>query len=154
MKYNVTIEEISKEELVDLFSTSMTGSFWLQIDMPDKEHFKRIAQMSDEEYDNLTIEDIMAIWVLKGQMLRFEDMSAESKDELNGNKGKWDKDNDCAYYMIGLEDIKEGLAKAATGDKYERECFVNFADGERINMDFPQADILMQIILFGEYVYG
>lgn len=111
MKYNVTIEEISKEELVDLFSTSMTGSFWLQIDMPDKEHFKRIAQMPDEGYDNLTIEDIMAIWVLKGQMLRFEDMSAESKDELNGNKGKWDKDNDCAYYMIGLEGFCNNLRR-------------------------------------------
>lgn len=154
MIFDIKIKEITQEELTDLFSAGMTGSGWLQCDLPDKEVFMKKVGISAEEYDKLCIEDMLAMLICKGEKVRFEDLYAEDKDEINGNIGKWDVDNDCAYYMIGMDEIKSGLEKAGNGKEWGRECFLCLADGERTNLDFPRADCLMQTILFGELVYG
>ena len=58
-------------------------------------------------------------------------------------------------YTITLKDIENGLAKAASSSEpYCRKSFSNFAENDCVDFDIIDADNLMQIIVFGEVIYG
>lgn len=155
MKARTTIEEITHDDLVNLFSTALYGSSYLGAGYN--------YSFDLAEYD--THEDAIAAVLLKGRQIRVTDYYAEGSSYGN-LPCEIDADEECATYTVTLEDIKNGLAKAADGTFNSRsECFVKderrFArnsfdsfQSEACDFDLTYADCLMQIILFDEIIYG
>lgn len=165
MKTQLTITELTKENLVDLFSTAFYGSNYLSADYEESiEH--------DEEDCH---EEIMANILLNGGKIFVTDHYAED-GEVYGNLhcrvSEADEDGVITTtYFVTLTDIIKGLEKAANGTfNAGRDCKV-FTDWRERNLEFARrsfnafafdesewdlttADCLMQIILFDEIVYG
>lgn len=151
MKTKTTITELSQEDLVNLFSTATYGSSWLGIRTGEKTGIK------EEEGDCL--EDVWAKAVLAGHKLKVTDYYAEG--EVYGPHGKVIKKDGTAVYFIGLKEIMDGLQKCADG-RFEghgreldwlKECVDHFAT-EDPGFDNPEAEALMQVIMFNELIYG
>ena len=159
MKTNLTISEITHDDLVNLFSTSLYGSNYLDADYD---------QHSDLE-DCECYEDKLAKSVLNGRTIRFVDRYAEGS--IYGNlPSQVDDEEDEVTYWVSFEDIKRGLENAANGtfytrpdvsedfargnSEFARRSFNAFADEDCCNFDYCTADCLMQIILFNEIIYG
>ena len=155
MKTRTIIDELTQEDLVNLFATATYGSSWLGIRTGEKTGIK------EEETDCL--EDVWAKAVLAGHKLKVTDYYAEGI--RYGNLGCVVKEDEEATYFVGLKEIIDGLQRAADGtflhdsDEYgEREvkwlaeCFTNFKE-DNGEMDNPEAEALMQVIMFNELVY-
>lgn len=157
MKTQTTITDLTKEDLVNLFSTAFYGSSYLS------------ADYDTDKYDDVgdCYEEIMARILLDGGAIKITDSYA---DGCHYGKLRWEFNEDYdATYTLRLEDIIKGLERAANGTFNLRpdvgatfaesnlECakrsFNAFAFDER-EWDYNTADCLMQIILFDEIVYG
>ena len=156
MKTHTTVTEITHDDLVNLFSTALYGSSYLGAGYsfsPDLEKCE-------------TLEDALAESLLKGHHIRVTDYQAEGC--VFGNlPHEIDDDDESVTYTVTLEDIKNGLAKAADGTfncrtmdfacqerNFARKAFDAFADEESCNFDLTYGDCLMQVILFDEIIYG
>ena len=158
MKTRTTISDITKEDLVNLLSTALYGSTYLSADY-DAEKYKRLFKEGD------CYEDKMARILLEGGEITVIDGYAEDEDEVYSKRGKWDKDLEEAQYTITLKDIEEGLQKALDGTfklhegteqgekNWARKVVMNMMS-EDGDYDLPDADMIMQINMFGEIVYG
>ena len=157
MKTKTIIEELTQEDLVDLLCTATYGSNWLSIFASNRTGFKI------EETD--CMEDIWAKALLAGKMLTCTDYNADEGEVYGTLEHEQDEDGHTEY-LVTLQDIKDGLAKCADGTfkrsadhygendlAYISECYRNFHNNHG-EMDNPQAEALMQIILFGELIYG
>ena len=156
MKTNLTITEITHKDLVNLFSTAFYGSTYLEVDYTN-------PSLGDE---GDSFEDILAKNLLSGYSIVITDWYAEG--EAYGNLSFIiDDEQDCVHYTLNLEDIKKGLERAASGTfnagndewteqtkRSARVSFDSFMDEDRCDFDLVRADILMQIILFDEIIYG
>lgn len=149
MRTQTMITDITHDDLVDLLSTATYGSNWLECFAPDKEGLD--IQATD------CLEDVWAKALLAGKKIGCVDHFAEG--EIYGDLGHIDEDDD-AVYLISLEDVRNGLERAFDGTFAEagdlaewiRECVVHFIAGEG-ELDQPEAEALMQIIMFNEIVY-
>ena len=153
MKTKTTISELTREDLVNLFSTALYGSYYLSADWDDD-----LPTDEDSCYEE-TLADIL----LAGGKVYFKDHYA------NGEKfRRWayfDAQKN-AIYPIQLSDVRIGLERAANGDFHagsgsQRESTLNFARQafnafltEGNAWDYITGDALMQIILFDEIIYG
>lgn len=153
MKTKRTIIELTHDDLVNLFSTALEGSFYLTA------NYTEHADLADCE----CFEDKLAKSLLNGRTIIVSDNYAEGETYGNLVRFKSADPTEFVSYLVTLEDVKRGLENAANGnyktnDKYsenELSCGYNaFVDFETENMDLISADILMQIILFNEIVYG
>lgn len=157
MKTQLTITELTKENLVDLFSTAFYGSSYLSAEYDEAIEY-------DEEDCH---EEILAEILLHGGAIKVTDSYADGCHYGN-LKYQYNEDYDATYYVT-LEDIKKGLEKAANGTfNLRQEVSADFADGNKEfarrsfnafafderEWDALTADCLMQIILFDEIVYG
>ena len=156
MKTRTIIEELSQEDLVNLLATATYGSNWLGIRTGEK------TGVQEDESDCL--EDIWAKALLAGHKLKCTDYYAEG--ERYGSLGCVIKDEDEVTYFVGLKEVLEGLQKCADGtfkhgDKdydvravnWVAKCFKHFKD-EDPEFDVTEAEALMQVIIFGELIYG
>lgn len=157
MKTQLTITELTKEDLVDLFSTAFYGSNYLSADYDEAIEY-------DEEDCH---EEILAGILLHGGAIKVTDSYADGCHYGN-LRYQYNEDNDAIYYVT-LEDIKKGLERAANGTfnlrpdvsadfadsnkRFARRSFDAYDYNER-EWDLTTADCLMQIILFDEVVYG
>lgn len=154
MKTKTIITELTQEDLVNLLCTATYGSNWLDCYANDREG----VDITDEDCR----EDVWAKCLLAGKRITFVDYYAEGEHygELPYTFGK--EDEECEY-SVSLQDIINGLQKCMDGtfvdaEKYSDKGFVarclnDFAnDGD--NWDYFEGDALMQIILFGELIYG
>lgn len=160
MKTQTTITEITSEDLVNLLSGALYGSNYLSADYDDE------TEIGD------CYEEIMARILLNGGQINITDHYAEDGEVYGNLSCKVDEDEDgnlTTTYFVTLEDIKEGLQRAADGTfntrsdvsadfsdgntGFARRSFNAFAFDER-DWDAITADCLMQIILFDEVVYG
>lgn len=143
MKTKVTIDAINHEDLVNLFSTALSGSTYLGADYEEA--------VEHNEVD--CFEDILANILLHGGKVMITDYYAEG--DVHGNlPHEMDEDENVTYFVT-LDDIKRGLEKAAGGGcSFSREAFNSFIDEDRCDFDLWYADALMQEILFGEVIYG
>lgn len=157
MKTQLTITELTKENLVDLFSTAFYGSSYLEAD------YEEAIEYNEEDCH----EEILAEILLHGGAIKVTDYYADGCHYGN-LKYQYNEDYDATYYVT-LEDIKKGLEKAANGTfnlrpdvndtfadgnkEFARRSFNAFAYDES-EWDLTTADCLMQIILFDEVVYG
>lgn len=153
MKVNKTIkiEDITHDDLVNLFSTALYGSTYLSVDYPDGDYDE------DDCY-----EDKIAKALLDGFSVNVIDTYAEGC--VYGNLlHKIDEETEDVSYMVTLVDIKLGLEKAGSGtfkinfdgeEEFAREAFESYVNEESLDFDLTYADCLMQIIVFGELIYG
>lgn len=157
MKTQLTITELTKEDLVNLFSTAFYGSSYLSVEYEESIEY-------DEEDCH---EDIIANILLNGGAVKVTDSYADGCHYGN-LRYQYNEDYDATYYVRYI-DIMQGLEKAANGTfnlrpdvndtfadrnkECARRCFNAFAFNER-EWDALTADCLMQIILFDEIVYG
>ena len=158
METSTTISNITHEEIVNLLSTALYGSIYMSADY-NREKYKRLFKEGD------CYEDKMARILLEGGAITVTDGFAEDEDEVWSKKGRWNKDLEEAQYTITLKDIEEGLQKALDGTfevnegtedserRWARKVVMNMMD-EYPDYDLPDADMIMQIILFGRIIYG
>ena len=158
MKTKTIVSDITHDDIVNLLSTALYGSTYMSADY-DEERYKRLFKESD------CYEDKMARILLDGGSITITDSYAESADELNGKKGKWNEDLDEAQYVLTLNDFKEGLQMAMDGTfsdcsnatsakSWARKVCCEMMKGDDADYDLPDADMIMQIICFGGLVYG
>lgn len=163
MKTQVTITEITQEDLVDFLSTAFYGSNYLSADYDED---AKIERDDDDCY-----EDIMAKILLSGGAIQVTDGYAEGAVYGDLSCRVEDDEDLNVTYNVTLQDIKDGLEAAANGtfnagenDEYTpdwRDRNIEFAKrsfnaltwNER-EWDALTADCLMQIILFDQIVYG
>ena len=157
MKTQTKITELTKEDLVDLFSTAFYGSNYLSV-----EYDESIEYDEDDCH-----EDIIANILLNGGAVKVTDSYADGCHYGN-LQYQFNEDYD-ATYTLRLEDIIKGLERAANGTfnlrqdvgadyadrnrEFAKRSFEAFAWNEK-DWDAVTADCLMQIILFDEIVYG
>lgn len=157
MKTQTTITDLTKEDLVNLFSTAIYGSNYLSVEYDEP--------VEHDEQD--CYEDVIANILLNGGAVKVTDSYA---DGCHYGKLRWEFNEDYdAIYHVRFIDIWQGLEKAANGTfnlrpdvgedyaernkEFAKRSFNAFAFDER-DWDMITADCLMQIILFDEIVYG
>lgn len=155
MKTKTTITELNQEDLVDLLCTATYGSNWLDC-------FSRVRTGVEVKEDDC-MEDIWAKALLAGHPIECTDYYAEG--ESYGTLPRTMDENENVTYQVTLEDIMKGLQACADGTfkigygdgnaerAWLRECFEHFVDREG-DMDQPEAEALMQVIMFNELIYG
>jgi hypothetical protein len=124
MKKEVKVLELTKEDLVTFFSAATYGCGYWTI---------KIKKNSISIYDldtNQCIEEIWADALLKGGKLVVTDNEDESK------------------YVVDMEKVLKGYTKCY---EVSPQTMVNF---EEENEDMWDGYNLMQVILFGEIIYG
>lgn len=163
MKTKTTITELSHNDLVNLFSTALYGSSYLSADYTIDD--RKSVDVSDDDCH----EDIIAKILLSGKSVEVTDDYAEgcSYGSLPCKFQDKDDDDSSVIYFVNLESIKRGLERAADGtfnagdDEWTEQTkrsakvsFDSFMDEDSCDFDLVRADILMQIILFDEIIYG
>lgn len=118
--------ELNKENLVDIFSTATYGSDWFEIKRPKK-------------FNNLVKEDS-------------ECREEKWADILLGGgfitAFVYEDDGPHARYEITMEDMEKGF------QKFTEECPQDYADLANGNGDYYTSSNLIQVVLFGEVVFG
>lgn len=163
MKTKTTITELSHDDLVNLFSTALYGSSYLSANYTIED--RKSVDVSDAD----CYEDIIAKILLSGKSVEVTDNYAEgcSYGSLPYKFQDKGDDDSPVIYFVNLESIKRGLERAADGTfnvgddewteqtkRNARVSFDSFMDEDRCDFDLVRADILMQIILFNEIIYG
>ena len=132
-----SIDKIDREFLSDFFSVATYGCSWLAVRTLKSE--SELDQKFSEDYlERRCLEDKWADRLLSGGHVVFYDLY-EIED---GNEEE-------ARHVITLEDVVKGLEKARDGEDPR-----DFADFINEDDDYYTGNNLLQIILFGEVVYG
>lgn len=154
MRTETTITELTHDDLVNLLCTATYGSNWLTCAITRMTRSQLDIQESDCR------EDVWAKALLAGHPVYLTDHQAEGC--TYGDKGTIiDAEGETACYRITLEDIKAGLADAFDGNfepADEDECELGFKCAmhlrdETTDFDNYEAEVLMQIIMFGSIIY-
>lgn len=148
MKTQTKITDITHDDLVDLFSTATYGSEYIDFAWVNKDEYLK----SKEEGD--CREDIYARMLLNGYKIEVRDYYAEDEEDFNGKlHHEWNEEDECMVYHVDIEDIAEGIAKCLDLGGWEAECANDLIkkDGD---LDLYEAEAIMQVIVFGEVVYG
>lgn len=151
MTTKTIIEGVNLEDLVDLFCTATYGSSWLEIFAPVR------TGLHIEETD--CREDVWAKALLAGHPIECTDYYAEG--DVYGYLPHTIGDNDEVTYKVTMQDVLDGLQKCADGTfkgnksdhDWLKDCFNHFRAGEG-DMDLPEAEAIMQVIMFNELIYG
>lgn len=126
--------ELTKDLLVNLFSTATYGSEWLNIETLKSE--KYLDDKFDNEYlENRCREERWADRLLNGGTI----VCLDYYDDID--------DENVARYEIKLEKFKNGLEKAQEIIPRDWADFVNDED------DYYTCNNIMQVIIFGEVIY-
>ena len=138
MEYTrANIDNISKETLVDLFSTATCGSNWLEIATLKSE--RNLDSNFTEEYlQNRYREERWADRLLNSGHIVCKDWYAAEDDD----EGK------PAKYQIDLNTLKERLKLAR-----DKEAVRDWCDFVLEQDDYYTCNNLMQVVMFGEIIY-
>lgn len=130
------IDNISKETLVDLFSTATYGSNWLEITTLKTE--RCLDDNFTEEYlQNRCCEERWADRLLNGGHIVCKDWYATCDED------------DPTKYQIDLNTLKERLKLAR-----DKEAVRDWCDFVLENDDYYTCNNLMQVVMFGKIIYG
>ena len=132
------IDNISKETLVDLFSTATYGSNWLDITvLRSEDHLDNI--FSKQYLDDRCLEDVWADRLLNGgHIVCLDWYAAEDND-----------DNSPDEFKIDLNSLKEKLKLAR-----DKEAVRDWCDFVLEKDDYFTCNNLMQVVMFDEVIYG
>lgn len=149
MKVEVTISDISQENLVDLFSVALYGSdrFFARVKRKDYEPLRCAGDC---------IEDKLAKVLLNGGSIYVFDKYADDENDFYGNPvaltHEYSEEDEAMCYTVKLPDVEDGLARA-----YESQYACDYLKHlmyDPCQMDITEADALLQFVLFGEVIYG
>ena len=143
MKFEVTIKEMSHDELVDLFSTALYSNPAFGCDYSKEEYYK-VAKKDD------CYEDVIAKILLNGGKVEVIDRYSENGDEAYSENAYWDDCEEHFVYPINLHDVFKGLERASANE-YDNKRFMAFINEES---DMIDCDILLQYICYGKAIYG
>lgn len=152
MKSEVKITEITHTELVNLFSTALFGSSYLEADY-NSDFYNSLP--NDKKHGDC-FEDKLADILLNDGSIVFIDNYSEG--EIYSSLGKVVTSEDgfeYGLYSVTLTDILNGLSKAMSGKygRYVKECANSLVE-DSTTFDLCSADALIQGILFDEVIYG
>jgi hypothetical protein len=148
MKTKTIITGITKDDLVNLFSTAMYGSSYFDVVKKKKDYYG--TELEDE---NDCREDTWAKVLLSGKPVYVLDYYSE--EEAYGKlPHEWDKKHGAMKYTVTLDDIKKGLQKALDNGDWDAKCAFDLIDDDSCDLDLTEAENLLQIITFGEAIYG
>lgn len=153
MKAIVKIQEITHDELVDLFSTALTGSPNLGADY-DAQFYGNLPM--DKKLKDVYFEDILATVLMNKGTIQILDLYSSGEDDFYGkfphkyisreNDPEKEYNFDCMAYSVTLDDILSGI------DTIEKANTLQYIlDG---GGDIWDASNLIQEIVFGEIIYG
>lgn len=156
MKTITTITDITHDDLVELLCTATYGSTWLDV------WYNKDYYMQNMYDDKDCLEDRWARMLLNGQTIVVQDHYAD-KNETYGHSQYcyWDKEKEVMCFPIDITIIKYGLGRIIDGlvkcndeEKYWlKKAVLNLMHSEEGVFDLPQADAIMQAIMFDEIVY-
>ena len=150
MKIKTKITDVTHDDLVNLLSTALYGSLCLASDY-DVEDYKSLDNVSEND----CYEDKMAKILLSGKSIILADMYAEDAGDFYGKlQHHWDKVHHTMDYTVTLKDITKGIEKALNNGGWDAECAMHLIDEDSCEFDLTEAENLVQIILFGEALYG
>lgn len=147
MKIKVHVEDINIDDLVNLFSTAVYGSQYFDVRKRKSDYY---GTPLEDEYDYR--ETTWAKVLLSGKPVYVLDYYSE--EEAYGELPHvWDERLAAMKYTVTIEDIKNGLQKAIESRGWDFKCAMDLIneDGE---FDLTEAENLLQIITFGEAIYG
>lgn len=148
MKTTTKISEISQDDLVNLLSTATDGSEYIDIDWVYQEEYIK----SKEEGDSR--ENIYAKMLLNGYKIEVRDYFAEDDEDFYGClHHEWNEEDECMVYHVGIEDIANGIAKCIDNGGWTAECAYDLINKPE-NLDLYEAEAIMQVIVYGEVIYG
>lgn len=145
MKTSINVTSLAHSDIVDIFSTGLTGCDYLSVDNDDQFYADYEKCLKNPED---CFEDKIAKILNNGGSIKIIDMYAEG--EIYSERGKLideDDDESDVVYTITIEDVLKGCS-TIEGYKYATTLLVD-EDG-----DYYTANNLLQIILFGEVIYG
>jgi len=146
MKIETKVTEITHDDLVILLSTASEGSNWLVFSYK-KEDYAPLK--SDGDY----FEDKLAKILLAGKSIEVNDYYAEG-EHYGHLPFKLLEDDNCVCYDLTLKDIEKGLEKALSSNTYIADYVRHIYQDNGCNLDQPEAEAIMQWIVFGEEIYG
>lgn len=130
------IDNISKETLVDLFSTATYGSDWLYITTLVSEG-NLDDKFSEEYLENRCREEKWADRLLNGGHIVCKDCYDIDEDDLPKR------------YIIDLDSLKTSLKLAR-----DKEAVRDWSDFVLEEDDYFTCNNLMQVVMFDEVIYG
>lgn len=148
MKTKTIITEITKDDLVNLFSTATYGSNYFEVDYKKSDYRGTELESRCDCY-----EDIWAKVLLAGKPVYVLDYYSE-EDAYGNLPHEWDEKRGAMKYTVTLEDIKNGIQKAIDNGGWDAECAFDLINEDSYNLDLTEAENLLQIITFGKTIYG
>ena len=144
----ITIK-ITKEDVVDILSSAMDGiGYWGRI-VPNNEQYKEakkwLRENSESDYDDgeICYEEVVAQILFDGKSVTVRD--------IEDDKESW----------LSLSNLSYGIQKAFQGGYYsDYNWLVPDGDGsnkwhlEPYQIDAEVADVIIQLAVLGEIVYG
>jgi hypothetical protein len=148
MKLISTISEITHDDLVNLFSTATYGSNYFGVAKKKKDYYG-----TELEDANDCSEDTWAKILLSGKPVYVLDYYSE-EESYGKLPHEWDEKRGAMKYTVTLEDIKKGLQKAIDNGGWDAKCAFDLINDDSCDLDLTEAENLLQIITFGEAIYG
>ena len=149
MKTIVKVTDITHEDLVVFFST-LCGSSWLGYDY-DIDNNK--AEVEFLESDTC-LEDKIARCLLSGKKIEIHDFYAEDEDDFYDSEIEhYYDERGYMCYKVSLSDIENGLSKMLSSQGYAAKYVIWFVNSEDGNFDKPQAESIVQHILWRQEIY-
>ncbi len=139
----VTITDITHEDLVNLLSTATYGSYYWGF-----RYGKDKSKVKVEPEDSR--EDIAAKILLSGGKIEMLDGYAEDALDIYSKKGYFM--DGMGVYPISLEDIRKGIEDAFNSEDARHSALSFLCDDG--SFDNPRAENIMQMICFGDLIYG
>lgn len=157
----IQVKSLTHDDIVNLLCTAITnGGPGLYLRNP-RRHYETYCKVDPED----TLEDRCAKVLLSGGKIRITDYDADGVGYAGNDVPFKVGGDDEVTYTVGLDNILSGLENAANGDfipsggddaeerRILREAFDELAKGGDGCLDYTAADMLMQVILFGEVIY-
>lgn len=150
MEKAILITGITQEELSNFLCTAVYGSNIFGIVYKKKDYYG-----TELEDDDDCREDKWAKLLLSGKPVYVLDYYAEDEDEFYGNlPHKWDEGREAMWYALTLHDILLGMQNAFNKSEWMAKTVLAIGDEENGDYDLNEAEGLLQMIVFGEVIYG
>lgn len=150
MKLEVKVTDITHDDLVNLFSTAIYGSYNFMVRKRKGDYYGTPLEDAND-----CREDAWAKILLAGGHVYVYDINAEDDDEFYGTLPHlYCESRESMRYILTLEDIRKALEKAFSRRDYVYDVACKFLRADDEDFDADDADTLMQYIVFGEVIYG
>lgn len=156
METKTKVLSLNHEDLVDLFSTAFYDNPNFSVSIPESA-MNLIEHDENDCFEDKLAKVAMAARVANDKLMVYDQYSEDGEVYGNNVYGVADDgEYETTFYYIGIKEIIKGLEAAANSDEqYIRDSFESFKNREEDSeWDATRADILMQMIVFGEVIYG